>query len=82
MTYLENHEIFSANRKITLLRYTQPVDAFALGVKSLQKNSYIPEKERRKKFLTEKARGEHRVRVAIQPYRGQGCENEVPGMRL
>jgi len=26
-----------------LLRHTRPVDAFALGVKSLPKNSYIPE---------------------------------------
>ena len=43
MKYSENHEIFSANRKIMLLRYTQRVDAFALGVKSLQKISYIPE---------------------------------------
>ena len=41
--YSENHETFSANRKIILLRHTQPVDAFALGVESLPKYSDIPE---------------------------------------
>ena len=41
--YSENHEIFSANRKIMHLCHTQPVDTFVLGDMSLQKNSDIPE---------------------------------------
>jgi hypothetical protein len=41
--YSETHEIFYTTRKILLLRQTQSVDAFALGVKSLPTNSDIPE---------------------------------------
>ena len=42
--YSENHESFTAYRKVMLLRHTQPVEAFALGAKSLPRNSFIPEK--------------------------------------
>jgi len=43
MKYSENHENFNAYRKVILLRHTQPVDAFSLGVESLPRNSYVPE---------------------------------------
>ena len=44
MKYSKKHENFTAYRKvIMLLRHTQPVDAFALGVKSLPRNSFVPE---------------------------------------
>ena len=43
MTYSENHQHFTAYRKIMLLRHTQPIDAFALGVKNLPRNSCVPE---------------------------------------
>ena len=43
MKYSENHEKFTAYRNVMLLRHTQQVDAFALGVKSLPRNSYVPE---------------------------------------
>ena len=42
--YSENHENFTAYRKAMLLRHTQPVDAFALGVNCLPRNSFVPEK--------------------------------------
>ena len=42
MKYSENHENFIACRKVMLLRHTRTIDAFALGVKSLQKNSNVP----------------------------------------
>ena len=32
-----------ANRKLSLTIQNQPVDAFALGVKNLPKNPYVPE---------------------------------------
>jgi hypothetical protein len=44
MTYCENHQNFIAYRKIMLLRHTEPIDAFALGVKNLPNNSCVPEK--------------------------------------
>ena len=44
MSYWENHQNFTTYRKISLLRHTKPIDAFALGVKNLPKNSCVPEK--------------------------------------
>ena len=41
--YCNNHEEFNATRKLNLLICTEPVDAFALGVKNLQRNSRVPE---------------------------------------
>ena len=40
--YSENHENLTVYRKVMLLRHTQPVDAFALGFKSLQRNTFVP----------------------------------------
>ena len=42
--YSENHANFKAYRKLMLLRHTQPVDAFALWIKSLPRNLFVPEK--------------------------------------
>ena len=42
--YSENHEDFTAYRKVMLLRHNQPVDAFALGIKSLPRYLFVPEK--------------------------------------
>ena len=44
MKYSENHENFTAYIKVMVLRHTQPIDAFALGVKILPRNSFVPEK--------------------------------------
>jgi hypothetical protein len=38
-----NHEYFTSYRKVMLLRHNKPVDAFALGVKSLPRNLDVPE---------------------------------------
>ena len=41
--YSLNHQNFTSYRKVMLLRHTKPEDAFALGVKSLPRNSDVPE---------------------------------------
>jgi hypothetical protein len=44
MKYSENNENFTAYRKAVLLRHTKLVDAFDLGVRSLPRNTFVPEK--------------------------------------
>ncbi len=41
--YCNNHEYFMVNRKLSLTIRNQPIDAFALGVKNLPINPYVPE---------------------------------------